>query len=200
LVFTSKQPHRQLQHGHRCWDAFANTADANTATGAGALLKNTTGANTTAIGVFALFDKTTGDSNTATGLAALGDNTTGSNNTADGANALLSNTTGFGNVATGFQVNPRRKRSLTSSRFSRARERSRLQQRSRHVLAWRLSVSLEVSNQSYSDARQLCIGGNSGFDLTGSTIPPTWPGQRALSIFLDTPSAFLTKRFASEKQ
>ena len=99
---------------------FANTADANTATGVGALLNNTTGANNTASGVFALFDNTTGDSNTATGPAAVGDNTTGSNNTTDGADALISNTTGFGNVATGFQANLRRKRSLTSSRFSRA--------------------------------------------------------------------------------
>jgi hypothetical protein len=57
-----------------------------------------------------------------------------------------------------------------------------------------------VSNQSYSDAGQLCIGGNAGFDLTGSTIPTIGPGQRALSVFLDTPPAFLAKCFASEKQ
>ena len=48
--------------------------------------------------------------------------------------------------------------------------------------------------------RSTLIGGNSGFDLTGSTIPTIGPGHRALSIFLDAPSAFLAKRFASEKQ
>ena len=69
---------------------FANTADANTATGVGALLNNTTGANNTANGVFALFDNTTGGNNTAAGLAALGDNTAGSNNTAIGYQALSS--------------------------------------------------------------------------------------------------------------
>jgi hypothetical protein len=57
-----------------------------------------------------------------------------------------------------------------------------------------------LSNQSYSDAGQLCIGWNSGFDLAGSTIPTIGPRHRALSIFLDTSSVILAKRFASEKQ
>jgi hypothetical protein len=57
-----------------------------------------------------------------------------------------------------------------------------------------------VSNQSYSDAGQLCIGGNAGFDPAGSTFPTIDPGHRALLIFVDTPSAFLAKRVASEKQ
>jgi hypothetical protein len=57
---------------------FANTAAENTATGAGALFSNTTGADNTANGTFALFSNTDGSNNTAVGVSALLLNTTGS--------------------------------------------------------------------------------------------------------------------------
>ena len=78
-----------------------NNADENTATGAGALLSNTSGDRNTANGTFALLNNTTGNSNTAEGWRALFQNTTGDRNTAGGREALLSNTTGFENTATG---------------------------------------------------------------------------------------------------
>ena len=78
-----------------------NNADQNTATGAGALLSNTSGDRNTANGTFALLNNTTGNSNTAEGWRALFQNTTGDRNTAGGREALLSNTTGFENTATG---------------------------------------------------------------------------------------------------
>ena len=81
--------------------SLANTADGNTATGAGALLSNTTGFNNTASGTFALFTSTTGAANTANGESALLRNTTGSSNTAIGAVALVNNTTGGLNTANG---------------------------------------------------------------------------------------------------
>jgi len=100
---------------------LANTAVQNTATGAGALLSNTTGLNNTANGVFtllnnteansntangalALYRNTTGADNTATGYAALESNTTSGGNTANGSQALLLNTTGFENTAIGYQT------------------------------------------------------------------------------------------------
>src|SRR4029077_5771639 len=78
-----------------------NTADNNTATGAVALLNNTTGDRNTANGTSVLFHNTTGDSNTAQGFQALFQNTTGARNTASGRETLISNTTGFENTATG---------------------------------------------------------------------------------------------------
>src|SRR6266705_346232 len=66
-----------------------NTADQNTAVGAGALLSNTTGTFNTANGAFALFGNTEGGENTANGASALENNTTGSANTAVGAAALV---------------------------------------------------------------------------------------------------------------
>ena len=81
-----------------------NTADNNTAIGAGALLSNATGYQNTANGAFALFGNTTGFQNTATGANALFNNTTGSGNVANGINALFSNTTGGINTAIGYQA------------------------------------------------------------------------------------------------
>ncbi len=98
---------------------LANTADQNTATGAGALFSNTTGEENTANGTFALFSNTEGNQNTAvgdnalfsnteagfntaTGHSALFSNTNGSSNTAIGQSALFDNTTGDSNVAIGF--------------------------------------------------------------------------------------------------
>jgi hypothetical protein len=62
----------------------------NTATGAGALLTNTTGTDNTATGVNALLKNTTGTGNTATGVSALQSNTTAFNNTAEGHGATAS--------------------------------------------------------------------------------------------------------------
>src|SRR6266511_3719328 len=80
---------------------LVNTADANTATGAGALFSNTTGTPNTANGTFALFSNTTGSFNTAYGGGALQSNTTGHDNTANGDVALFHNTTGNFNTANG---------------------------------------------------------------------------------------------------
>jgi len=74
----------------------------------------------TAEGQNDLLSLTAGTYNTAVGWFSLQSNLTGGFNTANGTTALISNTTCFGNVATRFQANLRRKRSLTSSRFSRA--------------------------------------------------------------------------------
>jgi hypothetical protein len=77
----------------------------NTAIGASALSKNTTGSNNTANGVYALVNNTTGSNNSAQGIFALELNTTGSNNTSNGMYALLSNTTGSYNTAIGNNAN-----------------------------------------------------------------------------------------------
>ena len=79
-----------------------NVADENTATGAGALLSNTTGNLNTANGAFALFLNTEGTFNTATGDRVLFSNTSGSANSAFGSGALASNTVGFSNTANGM--------------------------------------------------------------------------------------------------
>jgi Chaperone of endosialidase len=75
--------------------------DANTAEGAGALFRLTTGRRNTALGALALNFNTTGNSNTATGALALTENTTGNSNTATGDVALAENTDGKSNSATG---------------------------------------------------------------------------------------------------
>jgi hypothetical protein len=80
---------------------LSNTGTENTASGAGALLSNTTGEGNTASGAGALLSNTTGSDNTATGAQALVENTTGSSNTASGAFALVFNTAGHNNTASG---------------------------------------------------------------------------------------------------
>ncbi len=71
------------------------------ATGALALLANTTGFFNMANGSNAMIKNTTGSYNVAEGLNALRFNTTGSINTAVGLSALLNNTTGGANIAVG---------------------------------------------------------------------------------------------------
>ncbi len=73
----------------------------NTATGDGALIRNTTGYANTANGYKALYNNTTGAGNIANGFLALYNNTTGGGNTAIGASALVSNTFGLDNTAVG---------------------------------------------------------------------------------------------------
>ena len=82
----------------------ANTADDNTATGAGTLFHNIVGTDNTANGTFALFNNIGGYSNTATGVEALGSNFAGYENTANGVNALVGNTYGARNTATGVEA------------------------------------------------------------------------------------------------
>ncbi|MDC0411218.1 tail fiber domain-containing protein [Luminiphilus sp.] len=84
-------------------DAIVRSDDAlsNTATGAFALLNNTTGGFNTASGYQALSSNTEGESNTASGYAALYTNTTGIRNTASGVFALFNNITGNDNTAVG---------------------------------------------------------------------------------------------------
>jgi uncharacterized coiled-coil protein SlyX len=81
-----------------------NTADRNTATGAGTLFHNTDGIDNTANGTFALFNNIGGYSNTATGVEALGSNFAGYENTANGVNALVGNTYGIKNTAAGVDA------------------------------------------------------------------------------------------------
>jgi hypothetical protein len=64
---------------------------ANTATGAGALLNNTTGFANTANGAFALFHNIDGSNNIAVGNSALFENVHGASNTAVGDIALFNN-------------------------------------------------------------------------------------------------------------
>ena len=80
---------------------IGNTADQNTATGAGALFNTSTGGNNTANGTFALFHNLEGGDNTAIGIAALSSNTTGSNSVALGSGAGANATTGSNNVYIG---------------------------------------------------------------------------------------------------
>ena len=82
-------------------DQSSGTGVENTATGAAALLNNTTGNQNTATGAFALFSNTEGDFNSANGFDALFSNTTGARNTATGHSALASNSTGTLNTANG---------------------------------------------------------------------------------------------------
>src|SRR5262249_15304351 len=63
---------------------------ANTATGAVALISNTTGSGNTATGSIALIQNIRGSDNTAIGTFALGNNISGSQNTAVGAGANVS--------------------------------------------------------------------------------------------------------------
>ena len=74
----------------------------NTAVGAQALFRNTTGANNTAVGWFALQSNTTGAQNAASGHGAMAINTTGTGNSAHGYLALYNNTTGQENSAHGY--------------------------------------------------------------------------------------------------
>jgi hypothetical protein len=76
----------------------------NTATGAGALAKNTSGEENTAYGYDALYANTTGTVNAANGAYALYSNTTGDDNTANGPFALYANTNGNFNTATGAEA------------------------------------------------------------------------------------------------
>ena len=80
---------------------IGNTANHNTATGAGALFNTFIGGNNTANGAFALFNNLQGGDNTAIGIGALSNNTTGSNNVALGSGAGASATTGSNNVYVG---------------------------------------------------------------------------------------------------
>jgi Chaperone of endosialidase len=98
---------------------FLNTADNNTAFGAGALANNTTGGTfgqsganelgpNTAVGAAALVANTTGSSNTAVGFGALGANQTSNFCTAVGfkalANSVVSSNEAFGDNALGNNV------------------------------------------------------------------------------------------------
>jgi trimeric autotransporter adhesin len=83
---------------------LSNTADENTATGAGALFSHTDGVGNTANGGFALFLDTSGVQNMAVGDRALFLHTAGNFNTAIGAGALLNDDTGSNNVAVGLQA------------------------------------------------------------------------------------------------
>jgi trimeric autotransporter adhesin len=77
------------------------TGSDNTANGFSTLYSNTTGFTNTAIGFESLYSNTTGTQNTAIGRSALGFNTTGSDNNALGVGALDNNATGESNVAIG---------------------------------------------------------------------------------------------------
>jgi Chaperone of endosialidase len=75
---------------------------ANTAEGAGALLRLTSGTQNTAVGTFALQNDTIGSSNTALGAETLFINRGGNSNTAVGVGAMNLNLDGDLNTATGY--------------------------------------------------------------------------------------------------
>jgi hypothetical protein len=83
-----------------------NNGDQNTATGAGALLSDTTGTGNTANAAFALFSNNTGSFNTAIGYQALFNNTTGTGNIALGASAGGQITIGSDNIDIGNPGGP----------------------------------------------------------------------------------------------
>jgi hypothetical protein len=83
---------------------LSNSADENTATGAGALFSHIDGGGNTANGAFALFSHTSGIDNTVVGDRALLLTTTGGFNTAIGQAAMLNNDSGSSNVAIGVQA------------------------------------------------------------------------------------------------
>jgi hypothetical protein len=83
---------------------LSNTADENTAIGAGALFSHTDGGGNTANGAFALFSHTIGIDSTVVGDRALLLTTTGGFNTAIGQAAMLNNDSGSSNVAIGVQA------------------------------------------------------------------------------------------------
>jgi hypothetical protein len=76
----------------------------NTATGAGALERNTTGHDNTASGAFALEFNTTGSTNIAVGSDALFNNITGNSNIAVGIGAGQNLTTGSNNIYIGNDI------------------------------------------------------------------------------------------------
>jgi hypothetical protein len=78
--------------------------DSNTATGAFALMVNSSGAGNTAMGFNALHSTRTGFRNTANGINSLGNVTTGVRNTALGAGAGFNITTGSDNIIIGAQT------------------------------------------------------------------------------------------------
>jgi len=86
---------------------YRNTiGSGNTAVGDSALFSNVGGPNSegdanTATGAQALLSNTTGSFNTGSGVSALRNNITGNSNTAVGHNALVGNTTGNLNIALG---------------------------------------------------------------------------------------------------
>jgi hypothetical protein len=105
--------------GYEC-GKVARNADNNSAWGAYAMYKTTTGDYNTAVGMRALYSNISGSSNCAFGIQAL-DNSTSNNNTAVGTHSLIgvtsggnntglgmdclyTTTTGTGNVALGYQA------------------------------------------------------------------------------------------------
>jgi len=80
---------------------LGNTADQNTAVGAGALLSDVDGENNSAVGAFALFNNTSGNANNAHGQGALESNVNGNGNNALGKWALHENVSGGGNTSIG---------------------------------------------------------------------------------------------------
>jgi hypothetical protein len=90
---------------------LVNTANEQTAVGAGALFANSNGANNTACGTFALFSNIGGDPtindgsfNNAVGANSLLFNTSGASNNAVGESALFNNIVGSANTALGDVV------------------------------------------------------------------------------------------------
>ena len=113
LASPPDKPTQQLvgfRFGAMCWAVstrpsvretlLSNLSAQNTATGAGALLANTSGTANTAAGALALFNNTGGNYNTAFGANALLNNDQGNNNTAIGISALYQ-TEGDLNTAVG---------------------------------------------------------------------------------------------------
>jgi hypothetical protein len=125
-----------------CPTGFA-TGSYNTASGAQALYKNTTGYQNTAAGSLALFSSTVGNHNTASGSYALYSNTNGNSNTADGDESLYSNTTGYHNTASG-----------SSTLFSNTTGISNV------------ALGLEALYSNTTGSNNIAVGTNAGYNLT----------------------------------
>ena len=100
--------HPSLKSRNTAIGAYAleknTTGFRNTATGRMALRNNTTGHSNTADGELALYNNSSGVYNTGTGNKALSNNNLGNRNTAVGALALNQNSGGNNNTAVGFQA------------------------------------------------------------------------------------------------
>jgi hypothetical protein len=97
LLFSTWQTAKHCDWGGGAFQQYHGFQ--NAASGAFALLSNTTGSDNTANGFSTLYSNTTGFTNTAIGFESLYSNTTGTQNTAIGRSALGFNTTGSDNNA-----------------------------------------------------------------------------------------------------
>ena len=123
------------------------TGSLNTAIGAHALFKNTSGANNVALGQDALYENLEGFNNFGLGTSALFENRTGSNNIAIGGNSMNKNINGNSNIGIGNNTLSRISNSLSSNN---------------------IAIGQDALTYLISGNNNTSIGFNSGFFNTGS--------------------------------